>query len=205
MRGMFFFILLEDREMGRDLQIALILFAHVGSIDHPEEKGRVMLGKAVRDSLNEQIKKELDSAYLYLSMSAYCESENLPGFAKWLRVQWEEEIGHGMKLFGFVIERGGQVTLQAIEKPQTKWKSPLEVFEHVAAHEQKVSASINSVYEVALKEGDYATQVELQWFIKEQVEEEKAAGEIVHLIRLAGTSGPSLLMLDRQLGARVKG
>jgi len=164
-----------------------------------------MFTKAVHEALNDQVRSEISSAYLYLSMSSFCESENLPGLAKWLRVQWEEELAHAMKLFDFVNERGGQLTLQAIDKPQSKWKSPLDVFESVLAHEQKVTASINKVYEVAIKEKDYPTQVELQWFIKEQVEEERHAGEIVQLMKLAGTSGPSLLMLDRQLGARVKG
>jgi ferritin len=164
-----------------------------------------MLSKAVHEAISDQVKSEISSAYLYLGMSAFCESENLPGFARWLRLQWEEELGHAMKLFDYVHERGGMVALQAIEKPQSKWKSPLDVFEQVLAHEQKVTASINKVYEVAVREKDYPTQIELQWFIKEQVEEEKHASEIIELMKLAGTSGPSLVMLDRQLGARAKG
>jgi ferritin len=110
-----------------------------------------------------------------------------------------------MKFFHYVHERAGQVTLQSIEKPTAKWKSPADVFDHVLAHEQKVSASIHRLFELATKEKDYPTQVMLQWFIKEQVEEEKNATEIVELMKLAGASGPSLLMLDRQLGARAKG
>ncbi len=164
-----------------------------------------MLTKAVLEAINDQIRIEFSSAYAYLAMSAHCESENLPGFAKWLRIQWEEEIGHAMKFFAYVHERNGSVTLQAIEKPAGKWKSPAEVFEHVLSHEQKVTASIHKLFEVATKEKDYATQVLLQWFIKEQVEEEKTATEIVELMKLAGTSGPSLLMLDHQLGSRSKG
>lgn len=164
-----------------------------------------MLTKAVLEALNNQVNLELNSAYAYLAMSAQCESENLPGFAKWLRIQWEEELGHAMKLISFVHERNGNVTLQAIEKPAAKWKSPVDVFDNVLSHEQKVTASIHKLYEVAAKEKDYATQVLLQWFIKEQVEEERNATEIVELMKLAGTSGPSLLMLDRQLGGRVKG
>jgi ferritin len=163
-----------------------------------------MLTKAVLDAMNDQIRLEFSSAYVYLAMSAHCESANLPGFAKWLRIQWEEELEHGMKLFHYVHERGGQVTLQPIEKPPAKWKSPADVFDHVLAHEQKVTASIHRLFEVATKEKDYPTQVMLQWFIKEQVEEEKNATEIVELLKLAGTGGPSLLMLDRQLGARAK-
>ena len=164
-----------------------------------------MLTKAVLEALNDQIRLEFSSAYAYLAMSAHCESENLPGFAKWLRIQWEEELGHAMKLFNYVHERNGNVTLQSIEKPAGKWKSPVDVFDNVISHEQKVTASVHKLYEVAAKEKDYATQVLLQWFIKEQVEEEKNATEIVELMKLAGTSGPSLLMLDRQLGARSKG
>jgi len=102
-----------------------------------------MFTKAVHEALNDQVRSEISSAYLYLSMSSFCESENLPGLAKWLRVQWEEELAHAMKLFDFVNERGGQLTLQAIDKPQSKWKSPLDVFESVLAHEQKGTASIN--------------------------------------------------------------
>lgn len=164
-----------------------------------------MLSKAVHEAMNDQVRSEISSAYIYLAMSAFCESENLPGFAKWLRLQWEEELSHAMKLYDFLHERGGIVTLQAIEKPVAKWKSPLDVFEAVLAHEQKVTASITRVYEIAVKEKDYATQIELQWFIKEQVEEEKHATEIIELMKMAGTSGPSLLMLDRQLGMRAKG
>ena len=163
-----------------------------------------MLTKAVLEALNDQIRFEFSSAYVYLSMSAHCEAENLPGFARWLRVQWEEELKHGMKLFHFVFERGGRVMLQGIEKPAGKWKSPAEVFDHVLAHEQKVTASIHRLYDVATREKDYPTQVMLQWFISEQVEEEKNATEIVELLKLAGSSGPALLMVDRQLGARAK-
>jgi ferritin len=164
-----------------------------------------MLSKEVLEGINDQIRKELSSAYLYLSMSAYCESQNLPGMAKWLRIQWEEETQHAMKFFNYVVERGGTVVLQGIEKPPAKFKSALAIFEEVLAHEEKVSASIDKLYEVALKAKDYATQIELQWFIKEQVEEEKNAAEIIELMKRSGDSGPMLLMLDRQLGMRAKG
>lgn len=161
-----------------------------------------MLSKTMQDALNEQIRIELNSAYVYLSMSAYCESQNLSGFAKWLRVQWQEEISHGLKLYDYVFNRGGRVLLQAVDKPQAEFKSPLDVFEQVYAHEQKVTASINRLYDVAVKENDHATQAELQWFIKEQVEEEKNASDIVAMMKMLGDAGPALLMLDRQLGAR---
>jgi ferritin len=163
-----------------------------------------MLTKPVQDAINAQIQFELNSAYTYLALSSQCESENLSGCAKWLRVQWEEEVGHAMKFMDYVNERGGVVTLGAIDKPAVNTKMPKEIFEYVLAHEQKVTASINKLYELALAEKDYPTQGLLQWFIKEQVEEEKTATEIVALMNLAGSNGPSLLMLDRQLGMRAK-
>lgn len=161
-----------------------------------------MISKKVQDAINEQIKHEISSGYLYLSMSAHCEANNLPGMARWLRVQWEEELSHAMKLFDFVHERGGSVTLQAIDQPPVKFKAPLEIFEQVLAHEQKVTALINRLYEIADKESDYPAQVELQWFIKEQVEEEKNASDIVEQLKMVGSSSSALLMLDKQLGSR---
>jgi ferritin len=164
-----------------------------------------MLSKVLQDAINEQIRNEIQSAYLYLSMSAHCEAANLPGAAHWLRTQWEEELSHAMKLFKYVNERGGRVTLQSIEKPQAEFPSLLGIFQQVLAHEQKVTALINNLYSIAIKENDYATQIELQWFIKEQVEEEKNAVDIIDMLKMSGESGPALLMVDRQLGARGKG
>jgi ferritin len=164
-----------------------------------------MLSKALQDAVNEQIKHELQSAYLYLGMSLYTESINLSGFAAWLRVQWQEELGHAMKLMDIVHDRDGRVTLQAIEKPPAEYKSPLDVFQQVLAHEQKITASVNRLYESAIKENDYAAQVEIQWFIKEQVEEEKKALAIVEQLKMIGESGTPLLMIDRQLAARSAG
>ncbi len=161
-----------------------------------------MLSKTIQDAVNEQIKNEIQSAYLYLAMSAWSEAKNLPGMAKWLRVQWQEELAHGLKLFDFVYDRGGQVVLQGLEKPKAEYTSPRDVFEQVLAHEQKVTAMIHRLYEIAVKENDHATQVELQWFIKEQVEEEKNAAAIIEQLKMAGESGPSLLMMDRALAAR---
>jgi ferritin len=161
-----------------------------------------MLSKAVQDALTEQINKEFFSSYLYLAMSAHFESVNLPGLAKWTRVQFQEEMGHGLKLFDYVIERGGEVVLAAIEKPASVWKSSLEVFSQIYEHEQKVTASIYKVYEVALKESDYATQVLLQWFINEQVEEEKNASEIVAQLKMVEARETAILMLDHRLGKR---
>ena len=162
-----------------------------------------MLSKQMQEALNEQIKHEINSAYLYLAMSMHSSSAGLQGFATWLRVQWQEELGHAMKLAEIVHDRGGRVTLQAVDKPPAEFKSPLEIFQQVLAHEQKVTALINRLYESALKENDYATQVEVQWFIKEQIEEEKNAATILEQLKMAGESGTPLMMLDRALAARV--
>ena len=161
-----------------------------------------MLNKKVQDAINEQIKNEIYSAYIYLSMSAYLESENLPGFAQWMRIQYQEELSHALKLFDFANERGGRVILQAIPQPQAEWKTPLDLFENVLQHEQHVTALIHNLYEVALQEKDYATQVLLHWFIAEQVEEEKNATEIVEQLKLIDARGSALLMLDHRLGKR---
>lgn len=164
-----------------------------------------MLSKKLEDAINEQINKELYSAYLYLSMSSYCESESLAGFAGWMRAQAQEEVNHAMRLFDHVAARGGRVVLKAIEMPTPVWKSPLEMFEEVLQHERKVTGMINRLYELALSENDYATQMELQWFITEQVEEEESAGQIVDQLKRVGDQPMGLLMMDRQLGERQAG
>lgn len=161
-----------------------------------------MLNKAIQDAINEQVKNELYSAYLYLSMSAYFEAVNLPGFAHWMRLQSQEEVSHAMKYFDFISDRGGRVVLQAIDQPPVEFQSPLDVFQRTLEHERKVTAMIHRLYELAVKENDYATQTELQWFITEQVEEEKRAHEIVERLKMIGDQGAALLMLDRQLGER---
>jgi len=161
-----------------------------------------MLSKTMQDAINEQIQKEYHSSYLYLAMSAYCETNNMPGSARWMRVQSQEELSHAMKLYDHVVDRGGRVTLQAIQQPPAEYKSALDVFEKVLAHEQLVTASIHKLYASALKESDYAAQVMLQWFVTEQVEEEKSAGEVVEQFKMIGDSKNGLLMLDRGLGKR---
>jgi ferritin len=161
-----------------------------------------MIGKAMQDAMNEQINKELFSAYLYLSMAAYFAEKNLPGFANWMRVQAGEEREHAMKFFDFIQETGGRVLLKGIDAPKTDWSSSLEVAEEVAAHEAKVTASIYALYELALQEKDYPSQMMLQWFISEQVEEEKNAGEIVATLKLIEDRGTAVLMLDHQLAKR---
>jgi ferritin len=164
-----------------------------------------MLSKSLQDAINEQINLELSSAYVYLSMSAHFEGETLGGFANWMRVQYQEETGHAMKFFKYVYDRGGKVLLKAISQPAAKFKTPLDVFNLVLEHEQKVTASINKLYELAVKEKDYASQSFLQWFINEQVEEEKNATDIINMLKMLGTTPISLMMADRQLGARKSG
>jgi len=160
------------------------------------------IGKNVQDSINEQIKNELYSAYLYLAMSAHFEHETLPGFARWTRLQAEEEVEHAMRLFDFLNERAGRVILEAIDKPKVEFGTPLEVYEMILEHEQKVTALINNLFEVALSEKDYATQVMLHWFIEEQVEEEDNAGFMVERLRQAGNSIAAILQLDLMAGSR---
>jgi len=161
-----------------------------------------MISKPLQDALNEQINFELVSAYLYLSMSAHFEAQNLSGFANWMRVQYQEETGHAMKLYKYVFDRNGVVTLKAIAQPATKFKTPADVFKQVLEHEQKVTSLINKLFELAVKEKDYAAQSFLQWFINEQVEEEKNATDIINMLEMIGDSPVSLIMADRQLGAR---
>jgi ferritin len=160
--------------------------------------------QAVQDALNEQIKHELSSAYVYLSMCAHFEAENLSGFARWMRVQAQEELGHAMRLFDYVNQRGGRVILQAVEQPPHEFSSPLSIFEQALEHETKVTQLIEQLYETAVQHKDYATQVEVQWFITEQVEEEDSASLIVDQLKMAGNDRAALLMLDRQLGARTE-
>lgn len=161
-----------------------------------------MLSQKLEQAVNEQIKNELYSGYLYLAMAAQCESMNLSGFAHWLKVQAKEELGHAMKLYDFINDRGGRVVLEAIDKPPVEYKSLRDMFETVYQHEQKVTGLINKLYEMAKAENDYPLQVHLQWFIDEQVEEEKNATEILAKLKLVGESGNGLMMLDTVLGGR---
>jgi len=163
----------------------------------------MMLNQKIQDALNEQIKNELYSAYLYLSMSAYCESVNMPGMANWMRMQELEERVHALKMFDFVNERGGRVVLQAIDQPPAEFESLLDVFEKTLAHEQKVTAMINNLYALAVREQDYASQIFLQWFVTEQVEEEDSVGQVIETLKMIGDSRQGLLMLDRELGGRA--
>ncbi len=158
-----------------------------------------MLSKSMQEALNGQIQKEFASSYLYLAMAAYCETQNLPGFATWLKVQAQEEWGHGMKIYEYVNDRGGTIALQTIEQPPAEFGTPVEVFKAVLKHEQKITAAIGDLYALASKENDYATQVMLQWFVTEQVEEEKHAGDVLALLKMAGEH---VVVLDHRLGKR---
>jgi ferritin len=161
-----------------------------------------VLSKSVEDAMNEQMKNEFYAAYQYLSMAAYCESENLPGFAQWMRAQAQEETAHAMKFYDFILDRNGRVVLRGIEGPVVEFGSPLEVFEQALEHEQKVTAMINDLYGLAVGENDYASQTFLQWFVTEQVEEEKNAGDVVDTLKMIGDKSEALFLLDRELGQR---
>ena len=164
-----------------------------------------MLKDPVEEALNEQINAELYSEYLYLSMAAYYEEEGLPGFASWMRAQADEEHAHAMRLYDFVIERDGRVTLDGIEGPPTEWSSPDDAFRAAYEHEVEITGLIDDLVGLAREENDNATENMLQWFVAEQVEEEATAQEILDKLRYVGDDGPGLLMLDQELGQRGGG
>lgn len=164
-----------------------------------------MLSTAIQDALNNQMNLELESSYSYLAMAAFFESTSLPGMANWMRVQSEEERVHAMKLFDHMCDRGGTVVLQPIDQPTLKFDTPLGAFEAALGHEQKVTRAINLLYALAHSEQDYPSQVLLQWFITEQVEEEKTAQQAVDQLRLAGKDPSAMLMLDQMYGQRSAG
>jgi len=162
-----------------------------------------MIDKKMQEALNEQINAELYSAYLYLSMAAYFESVALSGFASWMRVQFQEEQLHAMKIYDYVNERGGRVTLKAIDKPPAEWDSPQAVFEATLKHEQKVTSLINDLVYLARDLKDNASEIFLQWFVSEQVEEEKSADEILQKLKLTAEAPGQMYMIDKELGQRV--
>jgi ferritin len=162
-----------------------------------------MISKKMEEALNEQVNAEMYSAYMYLSMEAYFKSQNLNGFANWMRAQAQEEMMHAIKIYDFINERGGKVTLKAIDGPPTEWESPLAVFEAVYAHEQKVTGLINGLVDLAIKEKDHATNTFLQWFVNEQVEEEASADEVVQQLKMMKDAPGGMFMLNRELGQRV--
>lgn len=161
------------------------------------------MSAVVRDAINEQINEELSASYQYLAMSAYCERQNLRGCARWLRLQSQEEYGHGMKLFDFMIARGCDVDLKPLTAPTVNFSSLLDVFESVQRQEIEVSQQIDSLYELAFKEKAFSAFAELQWFITEQVEEEQMAREVLAKMRMVKDDPSAILDLDRELGART--
>ena len=153
-------------------------------------------------AINEQINSEFKASYTYLAMAAYCESQKFLGAANWLRMQSEEERQHGLKLFDFVLARDGVVALKSIEQPKANFDSLAAVFEQALEHEQKVTVQINALYELCFKEKAFAEMTELQWFLTEQVEEEKTAREIVAKFRFVKNDPAAMLDMDRELGSR---
>lgn len=160
-----------------------------------------MITEKMLKALNDQITLEFNSAYLYLGMAAHFDNENLPGFAAWMKAQFGEEQMHATKLFEYVSHRGGAIKLGPLDAPKCSYGSPSEVFTSVLAHEQKVTASIHSLYELAQNQKDYATQSQLNWFIDEQVEEEKTAGDILEQLKVVEAHPHLLLGLDRRIMA----
>jgi len=162
------------------------------------------MDKKLLQEMNLQINKEMYSGYLYLSMAAHFESENLPGFSHWMTMQAEEELEHAMKFFNFLNEIGERVELDTIEKPDTEFDDPIKVFEQVLEHEKYVTSRIHLLYNLAVEKNDYPTQMFLQWFVNEQVEEEANATAILEMLKIGGAKGNALLMIDRQLAARAE-
>lgn len=161
-----------------------------------------MLSKKMHQALNDQIHHELESAYVYLAMAAHFEAENYPGFAHWMKMQFEEEMAHAFRIYDYIHSRGERVTLQTIHEPKAEYDSPLVAFEASLAHEQKITADIHNLYSLATEEKDYPSLSFLQWFIDEQVEEEEHVGGVVEDVKRVQDSPEGLLMLDRELGQR---
>lgn len=162
-----------------------------------------MLSEKMITELNKQINAEIYSGYLYLAMSAYFDENDLSGFAHWMRLQAEEELEHGMKIYDYVLRRGASITLEAIEKPETDWEDELEIVQSVLKHEEYVTSLINNLVDLALEEKDHATNNFLQWFVAEQVEEEENANYLVAKVKAAKDSGSTLFMLDQELAKRA--
>ncbi len=162
-----------------------------------------MLNERIEKALNEQINAEMWSAYLYLSMAAYCHKTGQPGMAKWFEVQFKEEQDHAKILFNYIVQRNGVVSLKPIDAVPTEWKSTQDVFESTLAHEQKVTSLINNLFALTTQENDYATQSMLKWFVDEQVEDEENAQNIIDNLKMIKDNGYGIYMLDKELGART--
>jgi len=163
------------------------------------------ISTALTKSVNEQIREEFESAYLYLSMSAWFHSQDLPGFAHWMSVQYHEELVHGEKMFAFLVDRDATPEVSALKKPLGTWKSALDAFEAAYAHEQHITACIYKIVEQARKEGDLATELFYQWFVKEQIEEEATALGLVKQLKHIGNDSSGVFLLDRELAQRLEG
>jgi ferritin len=164
-----------------------------------------MLSDTLQQALNKQMNFEFAASHAYMAIAAYFEDRNLGGFANWFRVQSEEEREHALRIFDYLNDRRGRAVVSAVPEPQSEFSSPLDAVEHAMSHEQRVTASINALYAQAVKEGDYATQSMLKWFVDEQVEEEKNADDLIQQLKLIGDDGPGLLYLDRELAGRGSG
>ena len=162
-----------------------------------------MLSQRMNDALNEQVKWELYSSYMYLSMSSYFLDKGLGGFANWMRIQAQEELFHAMRFFDFIGERGGRAVLHPVDAPPAEWKNPLDAFTHTLEHERLVTSRINDLVNVAIEEKDQATNIFLQWFVTEQVEEEDSVNDVLNKLRLINGEGQGMLMLDKDLATRV--
>ncbi len=163
-----------------------------------------MISKTMQDALNAQINAEQYSAQLYLAMSAHCEGKSFKGFANWLKVQASEETAHATKLIDFLLDRGGKLELQPIAAPPTEFGAIIQVFEQTLAHEKGITAKINALFERARNEKDYASEITLQWYVTEQVEEEANVGQIVDHLRAVGDQGGGIWYLDSKMGKRGK-
>lgn len=162
-----------------------------------------MISKKMEKALNKQVNMELYSAYIYAAMAADLESKNLEGMAHWMEMQMQEEMLHAQRIYRYINEAGGRVTLDAIDKPPADYDSPAQIFEAALGHERKVTASINKLVDLARAESDHATEIFLQWFVTEQVEEEAHADGILRKLKMVGNAGHGIFMIDRELGARV--
>ncbi len=162
-----------------------------------------MISNKVCKALNDQVNAEMFSSYLYLSMSAWFSERSLSGFASWMRVQAQEELSHAMKIYDYILERGGKVELNAIEQPESKWKSVVDVVGEVAKHEAKVTGLVNDLVDVALSKKDHAANIFLQWFVAEQVEEEASVGEVLERVKMIDGDSAGMFAMDMELGKRV--
>ncbi|HPE67895.1 MAG TPA: ferritin [Thermotogota bacterium] len=161
-----------------------------------------MLEKKMEKELNKQINEELFSAYLYQAMAAHFDNNNLPGFAKWMEIQAAEEVHHAKKFYHYILEKGGKVELEAIQKPPMEWESPLEALKAAYKHEVHITQRIYTLLETARELKDYSTEVMLHWFINEQVEEEASADQIVQMLKRVGGEKNGLMMVDREMAKR---